>query len=86
MPFGATPDDHGTQFAVFSRHATGVTLLLFDDPQGAHPFREIRLDPRLNRTGDVWHIRVDGAGPGTLYLYRVDSGYAAVTEKMMFMK
>ena len=72
MPFGATPDEHGTQFAVFSRHATGVSLMLFERPESAKPFREIHLDPELNRTGDVWHIRVDGAGPGTLYLYRVD--------------
>ncbi len=72
LPFGATPDERGTQFAVFSRHATAVSLLLFDRPQSAQPSHEIPLDPRLNRTGDVWHIRVEGAGPGTLYLYRVD--------------
>ncbi|MGA2479289.1 MAG: glycogen debranching protein GlgX [Spirochaetia bacterium] len=72
MPFGATPNARGTQFSVFSRHATAVSLLLFSDPQGSSPFREIPLDPRLNRTGDVWHVQVDGAGPGTCYLYRVD--------------
>jgi len=72
LPFGATPDERGTQFAVFSRHATAVSLLLFDHPQSAKPSREIPLDPRLNRTGDIWHVRVEGAGPGTLYLYRVD--------------
>ncbi len=72
LPFGATPHDRGTQFAVFSRHATSVALLLFDNPDAASPSREIRLDPRLNRTGDAWHIDVAGLGPGALYLYRVD--------------
>ncbi len=75
MPFGATPTPQGTQFAVFSRHATAVSLLLFDSPEDATPAHEIPLDPRLNRTGDVWHIQVDGVGPGSLYLYRVDGPY-----------
>jgi glycogen operon protein len=33
---------------------------------------EIELDPRLNRTGDVWHVQVEGVGAGACYLYRVD--------------
>jgi glycogen operon protein len=60
---------------VFSRHATAVSLLLFDDPQAAEPFAEIPLDASTNRTGDIWHAQVDGAGPGTYYLYRVDGPY-----------
>jgi len=75
LPFGATVNSRGTQFAVFSRHATAVSLLLFDDPQDAIPVREIALDPETNRTGDVWHAQVDGAGPGTYYLFRVDGPY-----------
>jgi isoamylase len=65
----------GTRFAVFSRHATSVTLLLFAAPQDARPSHEIPLDPNLNKTGDVWHVQVDGVGPGALYLYRVDGPY-----------
>ena len=72
LPFGATPNGHGTQFSVFSRHATSVTLLLFDDPRSSSASREIALDPRLNRTGDVWHVDAHGIGPGAYYLYRVD--------------
>ena len=30
-PLGATPDATGVQFAVFSRHATAVTVCLFDE-------------------------------------------------------
>jgi len=29
-PLGATPSPGGVNFSVFSRHATGVELLLFD--------------------------------------------------------
>ncbi|HVP19318.1 MAG TPA: glycogen debranching protein GlgX [Spirochaetia bacterium] len=75
MPLGATPTAQGTQFAVFSRHATAVSLLLFSDPQQAQPTHEIALDPRLNKTGDIWHVHVGGVGPGGLYLYRVDGPY-----------
>ena len=75
MPLGATPGAHGTQFAVFSRHATAVSLLLFDSPQDAEPAYEIPLDPRLNKTGDIWHVLVEDVGPGRLFLYRVDGPY-----------
>ncbi len=75
LPFGATLTGRGTQFAVFSRNATAVSLLLFSDPEDATPVAEIALDPKLNKTGDVWHVEVEGAGPGTYYLYRVDGPY-----------
>ena len=74
LPLGATPNAGGTQFSVFSRHATAVSLLLYDDPETATA-REIPFDPRLNRTGDVWHVQVDAVGPGACYLFRVDGPF-----------
>jgi hypothetical protein len=41
IPFGATLTARGTQFAVFSRNATAVSLLLFSNPQDAAPAAEI---------------------------------------------
>ena len=35
----------------------------------------IDLDPARNRTGDVWHVWVEGIRPGQLYAYRVDGPY-----------
>jgi len=75
MPLGATPNGHGTLFSVFSRHATSVTLLIFANPDDATPVHEIPFDPRLNRTGDIWHALIEGIGPGAFYLYRVDGPY-----------
>ncbi|MFI5367503.1 MAG: glycogen debranching protein GlgX [Spirochaetia bacterium] len=75
LPFGASPNSGGTLFSVFSRHATAVSLLLFVDPLDSIPAHEIAFDPRLNKTGDVWHAQVDGVGPGACYLYRVDGPY-----------
>jgi glycogen operon protein len=74
-PFGATPLPGGVNFAVFSRHAQQVHLVLFRDGQ-EEPFAEVPLDPARNRTGDVWHVFVHDLGPDVLYGYRV-SGPAA---------
>jgi pullulanase/glycogen debranching enzyme len=61
--------------AVFSRHATGVELLLVAHAQEGTPTNVIELSPRENRTGDIWHVQVDGIGPGQYYLYRVFGPY-----------
>ena len=65
----------GVNFALFSRHASRVRLELFDLPVDATPARVIDLDPLRNRTGDMWHVWVEGIRPGQLYAYRVDGPY-----------
>ena len=75
MPLGATLIRGGINFAIFSRHATSVLLLVFV-PDGKNPLFEIDLDPRFNRTGDIWHIFVDNLGPEIHYAYRMDRGSA----------
>jgi len=75
LPMGTQKSGKGVNFALFSRHATGVRLELFDHPEDAAPARAIDLDPARNRTGDVWHVWVGGIGSGQLYAYRVDGPY-----------
>lgn len=75
LPLGTFQREGGVNFAVFSRHATRVQLELFDLPVDAMPVRVIDLDPARNRTGDVWHVWVEGIRPGQLYAYRVDGPY-----------
>ncbi len=70
-PLGATATPDGVGFAVFSRHATEVTLLLYDRSDAKQPVQQIRLDRDGNRTGDYWHVRLRGIGPGQVYAYRV---------------
>ncbi len=74
QPLGATPTATGVQFALFSRHATSVTLCLFDAAGDSEPSVELELDGS-NRTGDIWHIWVEGLSAGRLYLFRVDGPY-----------
>jgi len=65
----------GVNFAIFSRNATRVRLELFSHPQDSVPARVMDLDSARNRTGDVWHVWVQGIGSGQLYAYRVDGPY-----------
>jgi isoamylase len=71
-PLGATPDGEGTNFALFSRHATWVELLIFETHDSPKPMKTIVLDPAVNRTFYFWHVYVVGVTPGMGYAYRVD--------------
>ena len=75
LPLGIQESGRGVNFAIFSRYATRVQLELFDHPEDAAPARAIDLDSARNRTGDVWHVWVEGIRPGQLYAYRVDGPY-----------
>jgi isoamylase len=76
LPLGAMERGGGVNFAVFSRNATRVRLELFDHPEDPAPARVVDLDSARNRTGDVWHVWVNGVGSGQFYGYRVDGPYA----------
>ena len=69
FPLGATPGEHaglaGTNFALASSVASGVTLCLFD---AAGTETQI---PLTDNDADIWHAFVPGIGPGQAYGYRV---------------
>jgi glycogen operon protein len=75
LPLGVELRDGGVNFAVFSRHATQIWLELYDAPDADEPVELIGLDPYANRTGNVWHVWVEGLQPGQLYGYRADGPY-----------
>jgi glycogen operon protein len=75
VPMGATVTEDGVNFAVFSRHSTMVTLVLFESPQPDSPYCEIPLNKKENKTGDVWHCMVKGLKAGAYYLYRANGLY-----------
>ncbi len=71
-PLGATYLGPGTNFALYSDHATGVVLCLFDKTgEGA---KETRITVK-ERTHQVWHVYVPGIQPGQIYGYRVEGPY-----------
>jgi glycogen operon protein len=71
LPYGAAARRDGVNFSVFSRHATAVSLVLFA-PGEREPVLELPLDARYNKTGDVWHVFVEGIDPGIEYGFRAD--------------
>ncbi len=70
-PLGATFDGDGVNFAVYSRHATRVSLCLFDD-NGI----ETQIVILPEREGHVWHGYVPGMHPGQQYGFRMHGPYA----------
>ncbi len=69
-PMGPSLQGGGINFAVFSAHATQLFLCLFD----ASGRVETRI-PFAARTGDIWHMHVEGIGAGQLYGLRADGPY-----------
>jgi glycogen operon protein len=66
-PLGATPTAIGTNFALFSENATGVSVCFFDE-SGV----QIDCVPLRERTAFVWHGLIRDIKPGQRYGYRVE--------------
>ena len=75
-PLGATVTPEGVNFCLFSRHCTGLELLLFDEGDLAQPSRTIAFDPERNRTFHYWHMLVPDIGAGQIYAYRAYGPFA----------
>jgi len=76
LPLGATVVRGGINFAIFSRHATSVILVLFQ-PGEAEPMARFPLDRQCNRTGHVWHAFISGLDTGIEYAYQIDGPKSA---------
>ena len=72
-PLGATWDGMGVNFALYSKHAERVELVLFNHATDAFPAHTIEL---TERTGPIWHGYLSNLRPGQLYGYRVYGPYA----------
>src|SRR6202048_3001085 len=70
-PRGATWDGKGTNFALFSAHATKVEVCIFDE-NGEQGLERIELPEYTNQ---IWHGYLPDVRPGTVYGYRVHGPY-----------
>jgi glycogen operon protein len=68
-PLGAHSDARGTNFALLAPDARELALVLYADERG-EPAAVLALDPARHRTGDYWHVYVEGVGPGAWYAWR----------------
>ena len=76
MPLGVTyiPKERAYNFALYSKNATKVTLLLFNEENHATPVVEVWLEPLSHKTKRVWHCRLkeDDLRGASHYAYRLD--------------
>ncbi len=71
-PLGATWQGNGVNFALYSEHATGVDLCLFDDIDAPAETIRVRM---TEQSDEVWHVFLPEVEPGQLYGYRVHGPY-----------
>jgi isoamylase len=80
LPLGLAwiPSEQAYNFAVYSRHGTGVELLLFSPADFANPVRRFSLDYVRHKSGRMWHCRLREAelGGASHYAYRVEGPYS----------
>ena len=75
LPLGASLTHGGVNFAIFSRNASAITLIIFESADNNSPRLEIPLDKKTHKTGNIWHCFIRGLQAGTCYLYRADGQY-----------
>jgi glycogen operon protein len=80
IPPGVTWEGDGWNFALYSRHATAVTLLLYGRKDLVKPLVAFPLDPYHNKTGRIWHCFVPRQSIPTAryYAYRVEGPTGAL--------
>lgn len=79
LPLGASAAPDGVNFALLCRHGRTVHLVILPPEGGSKPIAEFELDPKKNRTGDHWHVRVGELPEAFTYGWRVDGPRGART-------
>jgi len=76
FPLGATwiEKDQAYNFSIYSKHAEAVHLLLYSTEDTTHPIFEYEFNHLKNKSGPIWHCRIDrgAASHARYYAYRVD--------------
>ncbi len=76
FPLGATwiESEQAYNFALYSRWAESVTLLLYSESDAVTPVYCYRFDYLKNKSGRIWHCRLakDGVGAARYYAYVID--------------
>jgi isoamylase len=74
-PLGATVFPNGTNFCLFTKNASAVELILFDQEDRRYPSHTFRLSPHNNKTFYYWHIFLEGVTHGQFYGWKVHGPY-----------
>ncbi|HEY7531733.1 MAG TPA: alpha-amylase family glycosyl hydrolase, partial [Nitrospiraceae bacterium] len=78
-PFGATwiEAERAYNFAIYSKHATGVVLLLYSENDAVNPVYTYRMTYPANKTGRIWHCRIPIAAVAgaRFYAYTIEGPF-----------
>ena len=69
-PLGSSITPNGVNFSIAAPHATKVELLIFNSEDDDYAEEEISLGNK-NRSGDYWHVEIEGLTEGAIYGYKV---------------
>jgi len=76
QPLGATwlQKENSYNFSLYSRHATGVTLLLYAAQDLVNPLLRVPLNYLFHKSGRIWHCRLaaDKVANARYYAYSVE--------------
>ncbi|MGD0291670.1 MAG: isoamylase [Candidatus Binataceae bacterium] len=83
LPLGATwfASEQAYNFSIYSKNATSVSLLLYQEPDFTVPAKVYRFSFPTNKTSRVWHMLVPAAeiGEARYYAYKLDGPFNPVT-------
>ncbi|MEG0022755.1 MAG: isoamylase [Cetobacterium sp.] len=65
-------EEDGTNFGIFSQNATKVKINFFQKEDDSIPFFSYELDGKLNKTENIWHIKVLNLPEKTFYTWSID--------------
>lgn len=76
LPLGVTwiEEERAYNFALYSKHAERVTLLLYKEDDLTQPVLTYRFDYLQNKSGRVWHCRIPkyAVQEARYYVYVID--------------
>ena len=83
-PLGSSVTPNGVNFSIAAPHAKNVELLIFQNENDNYPKETISLD-KQNRSGDYWHVEVEGLTEGALYGYKISNNDHKATEENLVL-
>src|SRR5271156_3719046 len=76
QPLGATwlEKEKSYNFSLYSRHATGVTLLLYTEGDLVNSLLRVPLNHLIHKSGRIWHCRLaaEAVANARYYAYLVE--------------
>ncbi len=73
-PIGSSLTQDGVNFSIAAPYASNIDLLIFESEHEDHPNQIVSLSEK-NRSGDYWHVEIEGLHEGVLYGYKIFEGH-----------